>query len=163
VAIGGAGMDQIAARFDDVLNAQQVNTVVDQFRKSYGTSVAFEENTADPAVAQQLAREAIPAILAPGARSFLFTLWRFYTRVAWASWLAVVSAVLFVIPIFAIFGLEIDVTFIAATLTVIGYALNETIIVFDRVRRNLREWRGPGAADKACIVNDSIRQTLTRS
>jgi len=163
VAVGGAGMDQIAARFDDVLDAQQINTVVDQFRESYGTSVAFEENTADPAVAQQLAREAIFAILAAVAGSFLFTLWRFDIRVALAALLAVVNAVLFVIAIFAIFGLEIDVTFIAATLTVIGYALNETIIVFDRVRRNLREWRGPGAADKAHIVNDSIRQTLTRS
>lgn len=163
VAVAGAGMDQVAARFDDVLNAQQISSVVDQFRNSYGTSVAFEENTADPAVAQQLAREAILAILAAVAGSFLFTLWRFDIRVASASLLAVVNAVLFVIAIFAIFGLEIDVTFIAATLTVIGYALNETIIVFDRVRRNLREWPGPGPADKMHIVNDSIRQTLTRS
>ncbi len=65
-----------AARFDDVLDAQQINPVVNQFRKSYGGSVAFEENTADPAVAQQLAREATLAVLAAAAGSFPFMLWR---------------------------------------------------------------------------------------
>ena len=59
-----------------MLDAQQIKTVVRQFRKSYGGSVAFDENTADPAVARQLAREAILAILAAVAGSFPFTLRR---------------------------------------------------------------------------------------
>ena len=52
---------------------------------------------------------------------------------------------------------------LAAVMIGFGAALNETIIVFDRVRRNPRAWRGPGPTDKARIVNDNIRQTLTRS
>jgi preprotein translocase SecF subunit len=164
VAVGGAGSTQIAARFDDVLDAGRINAIVDVFRKSFGPSVAFEENTADPAVARQLAVEAIYAIVLAIAGSFFFILLRFDHRVAIAAILSVVNAVLFVISIFAIFSLEIDVTFIAAMLTVIGYALNESIIVFDRVRQNLRE-ESPGGspADLLRVLNASVRQTLSRS
>lgn len=69
-----------------------------------------------------------------------------------------------IIAFFSIFRFEVDVTFIAAILTIIGYSINDTIVTFDRVRENLHKMKvitHPEQIDE--IVNSSIRQTLTRS
>ena len=136
VAIGGNNQNTIAARFDDVLNTQQVNAVVAEFKKVYGPDVTFAENTADPAVAANLARQSVAVILFSllGTAAFIWA--RFNWRMALASVVSVVSAFLFVMSSFAIFSLEIDITFIAAMLIVIGFALNEAVVVFDRIREN---------------------------
>lgn len=155
VAIGGKGQNQIAVRFDDVLNTEQVNSVVDQFRGTYGDAVTFAENTADPAVARHLVGQSIGVVLMALGGSFLFILLRFGLGYAAASMVSVVSSVWFVMSAYAIFYLEIDITFIAATLTVIGFALNEAIVVFDRVRENLR-----GAGD---LSQDRLRALLEAS
>lgn len=110
-------------------------------------------------VARQLGLEAIYAILLAIVGSYIFILWRFDWRIATAAILAVANSVLFVISMFAIFWLEIDVTFIAALPTVIGYSLNETVIVFDRIRQN----RSAPVGGLAGLINLSIQQTLRRS
>lgn len=159
VAIGGAGRNMVAARFDDVLDTAQVNSVVAQFRKVYGPSVTFAENTADPAVARTLARQSVLVVLLSLLGTGLFILWRFSWRVALASTASVVSAVLFVMSVFALAHLEIDITFIAAMLIVVAFALNEAVVVFDRIRERLRE----GAPATAKTVNACIRQVTRRS
>ena len=71
---------------------------------------------------------------------------------------------LFIIIFFSVFKIEVDVTFIAAVLTIIGYSVNDTIVTFDRIRENLaRTPKVRGYEDLKIIVNDSLRQTLTRS
>ena len=80
VAIGGAGHNMIAARFDDVLDTGQVNAVVAQFRKVYGPTVTFAENTADPGVARSLARRSVTVVLLSLLGTALFILWRFNWR-----------------------------------------------------------------------------------
>ena len=65
---------------------------------------------------------------------------------------------------FSLFRIEVDITFIAAVLTIIGYSINDTIVTFDRVRENLHKLKvitSPEQIDD--IVNRSIRQTMTRS
>lgn len=64
---------------------------------------------------------------------------------------------------FSIFKYEIDVTFIAAILTVIGYSVNDTIVVFDRIRENLQLSEMKTSEDLTKLVNQSIWQTLRRS
>ncbi len=155
VAIGGQRQNQIAARFDDVLDTAAVDAVVKRFKAVYGPSVSFAENTADPAAARHLAGQSILVVLLALAGTFLFILVRFDWRVAVASMAVVANSVAFIITVFAVFGLEIDITFIAAILIVIGYALNEAIVVFDRIRENL--------CDRQNVVNASLRQVQRRS
>jgi len=159
VAIGGTGHNMIAARFDDVLDTGQVNAVVGQFRKTYGPAVTFAENTADPGVARSLARRSIMVVLLSLLGTALFILWRFNWRMSLASVVSVVSSVLFVMSCFALLHLEIDITFIAAMLIVIGYALNEAVVVFDRIRERLHDAGRPSVE----LVNVSIQQVLKRS
>ena len=160
VAIGGTNLNQIAARFDNVLTHEQVTTVVDAFKEKYGEGVAYIENTSDPSVAQQLAVEAIIAIILSVAAMFIFITLRFNWRIAAAATVGIISVGLFLLSVFSIFKLEIDVTFIAAMLTVIGYAANEVVVVFDRVRENSglsSRW------NPTEIMNQSIKQVFTRS
>lgn len=78
--------------------------------------------------------------------------------------LALLHDVFMIVTVFSLFRLEVDITFIAAVLTIIGYSINDTIVTFDRVRENLRKIKvikDPETIDM--IVNSSIRQTMTRS
>lgn len=160
VSIGGDGQNVIAARFDDVLTTDQVNDVIAQFRDSYGPTVSFAENTADPGVARHLVMQSIAVVLLALAGTFLFILWRFGWRYGVAAMATVISAVWFAISCFALFYQEIDITFIAATLTVIGYTLNGVVVVFDRIRETLRD--APPVA-LVTLVNGSIAQVRRRT
>lgn len=140
-----------------------MNKIVDAFKKEYGSSVAFQENTADPAVAQELVVKAIYAIGFAILGVFIFVALRFEWRFAIAAIVGVFNSAFFVLGMFSIFKYEIDVTFIAAILTVIGYSVNDTIVVFDRIRENLQFSEPKTFEDLAKLVNQSIWQTLRRS
>ena len=81
-----------------------------------------------------------------------------------ATVIGLIHDVFFMLAIFSILRLEVDITFIAAVLTIVGYSINDTIVTFDRIRENLNR-RGTmnDVAELADIVNKSLRQTLGRS
>jgi SecD/SecF fusion protein len=163
VAIGGAQHDQIAARFDNALPPDKINRIVDQFRPVYGDKIAFQENTADPVVAQDLARQALFAIaLALAALAVLVTL-RFGWRYAAGAMASVLLAAFLVVATFSLFSLEIDVTFIAALLTVMGYAVNDSVVVFDRIRENLSAGQSGSASHPGAVAEISLTEVLRRS
>lgn len=85
---------------------------------------------------------------------------RFEYRFALGSVIALIHDVVITIGIFALFQIEFDLTVLAAILAVIGYSLNDTIVVFDRVRENFRKMRKGSAAE---IINSSLNQTLSRT
>lgn len=89
---------------------------------------------------------------------------RFEWRMALPSVLALLHDAFMIITIFSLFQIEVDLTFIAAVLTIIGYSINDTIVTFDRIRENMRlKKRIKTQAELNEIVNISIRQTLVRS
>ena len=78
--------------------------------------------------------------------------------------IALLFAAFTIIPFFSITGFEVDLTFIAALLTVVGYAINDTIVTFDRMRENMQKRRKIKTyEDIVEIANTSLRQTLGRS
>jgi preprotein translocase SecF subunit len=163
VAIGGAQQDQVAARFDNALTPAKINRIVDQFRAVYGDKVAFQENTADPVVAQDLARQALLAVaLALAALAALVTI-RFGWRYAIGIMVSVLISTFMVVATFSLFSLEIDVTFIAALLTVMGYAVNDAVVVFDRIRENASAGDLGTLGDRRAVVDLSLTQVLRRS
>lgn len=70
---------------------------------------------------------------------------------------------LFVIILFSIFKIEVNVIFIAAILTIVGYSINNTIVVFDRIREHLNENKNISRDELKALVNKSITETMTRS
>ena len=89
---------------------------------------------------------------------------RFEWRMGLSAVLALLHDVFIIVALFSLLRLEVDITFIAAILTIVGYSINDTIVTFDRVRENLHKIKvitDPHQIDD--IVNRSIRQTMTRS
>lgn len=86
---------------------------------------------------------------------------RFEHRIAISAITAICHDILMVLGVFAFFRLEIDGSFLAAILTVLGYSMNESVVIFDRIRENLHTHRKTDSYE--VLANDSIRQTIRRS
>jgi len=113
-----------------------------------------------PRVGAELKRGAMLAILVSFGVTLVYLAWRFEWRFGVAAVVATAHDILTTIAFLAMLRLEISLTVIAAILTVIGYSLNDTIIIFDRVRENLRKNRKEPLYD---TLNRSVNETLPRS
>jgi preprotein translocase SecF subunit len=168
VAIGGQNNTHIAARFDEVLASNDLGPIIAAFKEKYRT-VEYEENTADPGVARDFAHRAVLAIVIACISIAIYLGFAFSWRVSLAILGLIIHDLLIVVALFSIFRCEIDVTFIAALLTIIGYSLNDKIVIFWRIRENspgrsLKHHHNIEAPDKLIDrVNASIHQTLNRS
>lgn len=91
---------------------------------------------------------------------FIYVMLRFEWRFSLGAVLATVHDTIFTLGIFSLFRIEFDLTVLAAVLAVIGYSLNDTIVVFDRIRENFRRMRTGGVIE---VMNASINQTLSRT
>lgn len=113
-----------------------------------------------PKVSGELIWTAVEAVAAAIA-AVLFYIWlRFEWQFALGAVVALVHDVAITIGVFALFGIQFDLTIIAALLTIVGYSLNDTVVVFDRVRENLRKYK---KLDLAGVLNMSINETLSRT
>ncbi len=111
-------------------------------------------------VGKDLRRQAIWAVVFSLIGIVLYISWRFQFRFAIAAIIALVHDVLITLGLFSLTGREITLPVIAAVLTIIGYSLNDTIVVFDRIRENRRLLYKEKYSD---VVNISINQTLSRT
>ncbi|WP_321531907.1 protein translocase subunit SecF [uncultured Desulfuromonas sp.] len=113
-----------------------------------------------PQVGQELRNQGLMAILYAMIGILVYITWRFEFRFAVGAIVALVHDVLLTLGAFSLFGKEIDLPIIAAFLAIIGYSLNDTIIVYDRIRENVGKYHGSGLA---LTVNRSINETLSRT
>jgi len=113
-----------------------------------------------PQVGADLRRKGILSLVYAILGILLYITLRFQFRFALGAVAALVHDVLITVGVFSIMGIEFTLPIIAAVLTIIGYSLNDTIVVFDRIRENIR--RHP-KEKLAVVVNESINQTLSRT
>jgi preprotein translocase subunit SecF len=117
-----------------------------------------------PQVGEELTRAGIMAVLIAMLAILVYVTFRFQFRFALGADAALLHDITIVLGLFALTGKEFTLPVIAALLTVIGYSLNDTIVVFDRIRENFeanRERKTP--EDETTIVNNSLNQTLART
>ena len=127
----------------------------------YGNDVRFVRSEfVGPRVGAELQRNAIIAVLISFIVTLIYLAVRFEWRFGLAAVIATAHDVLTTLAFMAMLRLEVSLTVVAAILTVIGYSLNDTIIIFDRVRENLRKQRRESLRD---VLNRSINETLPRS
>jgi preprotein translocase SecF subunit len=117
--------------------------------------------TVGPKIGGELKRDAVVATLFSLVAILIYVGFRFNLPFGVASVIPLFHDVLVMLTVFSLLNLEISLTFIAALLTIVGYSLNDTIVIFDRIRENLRSGlRGRSFND---VVNGSINQTLSRT
>ncbi len=113
-----------------------------------------------PQVGDELSEDGALAVLVALIAILMYVAMRFEWRFAVGSVIALVHDVIFVVGLFAVLQIEFDLPVLAAVLAVIGYSLNDTIVVFDRIRENFRKMRKGAPVD---IVNRSLNETLSRT
>ncbi|MDZ5712330.1 protein translocase subunit SecDF [Jeotgalibacillus haloalkalitolerans] len=162
VVVSGNNQEIGVARFSEELSQTEIAELRSYFTEAYGSDPNI--STVNPVIGEELARNALMAVAIASIGIILYVTLRFEWQMATASIVALVHDAFFIIAIFSLTRLEVDVTFIAAVLTVIGYSINDTIVTFDRIRENMRKMKRIEKKEElAAIVNKSLRQTLGRS
>ncbi|CAM4210318.1 MULTISPECIES: protein translocase subunit SecF [Shewanella] len=113
-----------------------------------------------PQVGKELAEQGGLAVLVALICILIYVSFRFEWRLALGSVAALAHDVIITLGVFSLFQLEFDLTVLAGVLTVVGYSLNDTIVVFDRIRENFLKMRKGTPED---VVNNSITQTMSRT
>jgi len=155
---GGDGSFTIrTVNIDDM----QQNEVLQGFESQLGKYELLRSEKVGPVIGSELRKAAILALLIASILQILYITVRFEFKFALAAISALLHDALIAVGFFSFFQIEVDSAFIAAILTIIGYSINDTIVIFDRIRENLRNRKKGDLL--ASLVNDSISQTLTRS
>ncbi|MDQ0287275.1 preprotein translocase subunit SecF [Desulfofundulus luciae] len=126
-----------------------------------GKNTMLRNESVGPTIGRELTTKAILALLIASVLMVIYITIRFEFKQGIAAIIALLHDTLVVTGIFSLFRIEVDSSFVAALLTIIGYSINDTIVIFDRIRENmLARKKGECLED---VVNASLWQTLTRS
>ena len=140
---------------------ENIKTIKENVINKMGSEVNFRRiENVGPKVSQELLNSGILAIsLALGA--MLFYIWvRFEWQFSLGSILAIFHDVLITIGLFSLLSLEINLSIVAAVLTIVGYSMNDTVVIYDRIRENLKKLSSLKIGD---ISNNSKNETLSRT
>src|SRR5690606_28950686 len=122
--------------FGEVLSNPQVTEVQAAFTAQFGEGTHFENSVVTAEIARELGVKTIWAILLASLLIMIYVMMRFEWRFAIAANIAILYDCFVVVALFSIFRLEVDLPFIAAVLTTLGYSINDKIVIFDRIREN---------------------------
>ena len=168
VHVQPSGNDTLIIRTKEIDNAAKVK-VEDALRARFGDFAEQRADSVGPAIGAEVTQRASVAVALAAAGILLYITWAFRSvpqpfRYGVAAIVALIHDVLVVLGTASIFGLlfgwEVDSLFLTALMTVIGFSVHDTIVVFDRIRENLTRLRGIRFEE---VVNHSILQTLDRS
>ena len=150
IKLPGTISDSLGSEIISLLKKQNINEDIDLRRIEY----------VGPQIGSELRDDGGTAMLIALAFMMLYIAFRFQSRFAGAAVIALIHDVIIVVGLFSLLQIDSDLTGLAALLAVIGYSLNDTIVVSDRIRENIR---GMDSEDVYEIINTSLNQTLGRT
>jgi preprotein translocase subunit SecF len=152
---------RLEAQTDEATSANVTDTLFRALTTATHDSIELRRvEFVGPQVGEELREQGGLAVLFSLIGILIYVALRFEWRFALGAVAALIHDVIFTLGIFSIFHLPFDLSVLAAVLAVIGYSLNDTIVIFDRIRENFRRMRKGTVLD---IVNQSINQTLSRT
>ncbi len=160
----GTGQE-IAVRSDVTENTDQLmNQLIERLSQEFPeyNVIEMRKETVGPKVGKELVTAAIMAIFWAIIFILIYIMWRFEFRFGVGAVVALIHDVLITVGIFSVLNKEISIAIVAALLTIVGYSLNDTIVVYDRIRENLRALKRR-SFDFAAVINRSINETLSRT
>ena len=142
-----------------------IKNVIEEIRtnldKSFGNNFSFRRvENVGPKVSAELLRSGVIAISVALALMLIYIWIRFEWQFSLGAILALFHDVIVTLGLFSLLGLEINLSIIAAVLTIVGYSMNDTVVIFDRVRENLRKYADIKIFE---LTNISINETLSRT
>lgn len=163
IIYSGEGNEQIVLRTIKSLDSDERAEVIGAINTAFGTTTedVVAEELFGPSIGKELRNNAILAIIIAAVCMLIYIRLRFSQwKFGGAALLGVLHDVLIVLAFYAIFNITVNNPFIAGILTVVGYSINDTIVVFDRIRENIKYMKKGNTEE---IVDKSITQTLGRS
>jgi len=142
------------------LTQEQTNELMAVLKAEFDSVEFLGAESVGATIGNELTRNALFSLLIAGVLMLIYITYRFEWAYGVAAVIAILHNVLVVLGVFSLFQWEISSSFIAAVLTIIGYTINDTIIIFDRVRENLRMKR---KEPFELLLNKSVMQTLNRT
>lgn len=142
-------------------NDEQLERVLNVLGERLGKVNVVESEMVEPIIGGELLRRALIACIIGSIGILIYVSARFEFKFATAAVIALVHDVLITLGAFSLMGREVNSPFMAAILTILGYSINDTIVVYDKIRENLKiRRRGESLAE---LVNRSILETMTRT
>lgn len=142
------------------LNSTDISNIVKDVKGKYKESSLTNQETIGASIGQETRNKAIQAVIIAIIAMLVYVGFRFEFKFGLAAIISLIHDVLVMLSVYAIFGIPIDSSFIAAILTVVGYSINDTVVVFDRIRENNKYMR---RTDVTELANASLTQTMARS
>lgn len=159
-SLGRGDIHRYEIRFEDLKN-YIVHSFVEKFPESFHPATGLERmETVGARVGEQFRNAGILSIIVALLFILIYIGFRFDIRYAPGAVAALAHDVIIAVGFFTVFGVEISLPIVAALLTIVGYSLNDTIVVFDRIRENLEQSTGE-KLDR--LVNRSLNETLSRT
>ena len=167
--LGDVSVQKFGQANDYLVKIEQVKSQDNNFIKDInqkisrdlGSEINFRRvENVGPKVSGELIKSAIIAIIASMAAMLIYIWFRFEWQFSLASIIALIHDVLITIGIFSILSYEVNLSIVAALLTIVGYSLNDTVVIFDRIRENLRKYSKISIKE---ISNISTNETLART
>ena len=146
---------------DNTLSKDEAYELEAYFNDKYNASTDI--GVVSNVVKKELVKNAIISVILASIGIILYISLRFRFSYAISSIIALVHDIFMIVAFFSLFKFEVSSIFIAAILSIIGYSINDTIVVFDRIRENLDKTKVKNEEQLKNVVNTSLRQTLTRS
>lgn len=136
--------------------------IFNQFKEKYDLpeSQPLRADQFGPAIGKEIQNKAIISMIISAIGMLIYITFRFEFRFGLAAIIALLHDILVLLAVYAIFRIPVNSPFVAAMLTILGYSINDTIVVFDRIRDNLKYMK---KSNYTQVANDSIVQSLSRS
>ncbi len=148
-------------KFENSDNKNVIEEIKSNLDKSFGNNFNFRRvENVGPKVSAELLKSGIIAISVALALMLIYIWIRFEWQFSLGAILALFHDVIVTLGLFSLLGLEINLSIIAAVLTIVGYSMNDTVVIFDRVRENLRKYSDIKIYE---LTNLSINETLSRT
>jgi len=161
ITYAGNEKEDVIIRTKVELDDESRKDILDKFASEYNiTSSSINFETIGPAIGDELKKQAVLALVLANIGILIYITFRFEFTFGLTSVIALIHDVTVMIILYGIMRIPVNSSFIAAILTIVGYSINNTIVIFDRIRENMKNVK---KIDKVQLVNDSINQTLTRS
>ncbi|MBS5884924.1 MAG: protein translocase subunit SecF [Clostridium sp.] len=144
------------------LDSEKVSEVFKALQDKYSLedNDLLSQDEIGASVGKELTRNSVIALIVACAAMLIYIAMRFEMNYGVAAIVALVHDLFITISVFAIFNIPVNTPFIAAILTIVGYSINDTIVIFDRIRENSKNMRRASATE---IANKSLTQTMSRS
>ena len=168
MSLGDVSVKNFGNETDFVVKFEKQNSNDPQFIEDIKTKLSNSIGTVDfrrvenvgPKVSAELLRSGVIAIALSLAAMLLYIWIRFEWQFSLGAILALFHDVIITLGVFSVFSLEINLSIVAAVLTIVGYSMNDTVVIFDRVRENLRKYADVKIFE---LTNISINETLSRT